>query len=529
MDNMDSNNIFEQNAKYGYDHADEKHYKYKTDYKTNCIYWGLGIENELYLEFSNRKTISRDFFLKNHRRERYSVDYFSNYKPDYLAEAFKCYDCSASEIKIPLLMNAHSFTRTDAHNQSRTLYTKLCEPNPKFCGSLLIDDLKTHSEYFEKTNNDKWLFDGDTVEFTTNHFFNAKLGDILKELRDNKEEFIGELNKTFEQLNIFRDYGNIRFMEENHGFAIHMTNLNNISMFNNGTLHYNITLPTELNMHGIVKNTTKFNQIHGKAIRLIQWMEPFIIGVYGTADPFSKIAGDFPDRSKYSAASQRCAISRYIGVGTYDTGTMNVGKILTAKTSLMPIYNYDYWWYHEFYKDNAYNKLDEIGMDINFNKHYNHGIELRFLDHISDEGLLRESFEFIIYLMDVVLSSDSVHQYVNPIYDELWNSIVVGMIRYGGDYCLTEEQKSIYEKLFGTSFQNCRLRDLYYEIYKYLKLVFNYFCKDERGQIYMEPRGEFSRLTLEKNYHFDKQEIVNINDVVIDVDLGSSCCGWNIC
>jgi DNA-directed RNA polymerase subunit beta' len=35
-------------------------------------------------------------------------------------------------------------------------------------------------------------------------------------------------------------------MTDNNPFAIYMTNINNVAMFNNGTLHYNITLPTEL-------------------------------------------------------------------------------------------------------------------------------------------------------------------------------------------------------------------------------------------------------------------------------------------
>ena len=32
----------------------EKHHKYKNVYKPNTLYWGLGIENELYLEFSKK-------------------------------------------------------------------------------------------------------------------------------------------------------------------------------------------------------------------------------------------------------------------------------------------------------------------------------------------------------------------------------------------------------------------------------------------------------------------------------------------
>ena len=56
-----------------------KYSKYKSKYYPNEIYWGLGIENELYLEFEIKKNINKDFFIKNHNIERYRIDYFSNY------------------------------------------------------------------------------------------------------------------------------------------------------------------------------------------------------------------------------------------------------------------------------------------------------------------------------------------------------------------------------------------------------------------------------------------------------------------
>ena len=60
--------------------------------------------------------------------------------------------------------------------------------------------------------------------------------------------------------------------------------------------------------------------------------------------------------------------------------------------------------FNKYYEDNAYTKLNDIGLDINFNKHYNHGIEIRFLDHINDNKKIYESFEFIIFKwFDVVL------------------------------------------------------------------------------------------------------------------------------
>ena len=110
-----------------------------------------------------------------------------------------------------------------------------------------MEFLLNNNEYFKNTINNEWLFDGDTVEFTTLNFYNAKLSNILNEIQKYKNDFIKNLNKSFEEIDFFKKYGTVKFMETNHPFSIYMTNLNNISMFNNGTLHYNITLPTELN------------------------------------------------------------------------------------------------------------------------------------------------------------------------------------------------------------------------------------------------------------------------------------------
>ena len=66
-----------------------KHVKYINDYIKNDIFWGLGIENEVYLEFENKKNVNRTFFLNNHKRERYSVNYYTNYKENFKNEVFK--------------------------------------------------------------------------------------------------------------------------------------------------------------------------------------------------------------------------------------------------------------------------------------------------------------------------------------------------------------------------------------------------------------------------------------------------------
>lgn len=498
----------------------EKHNKYKKYYKKDTLYWGLGIENELYLEFEKKASISKDFFFKNHKRERYSVDYFSNYKQIYFYEALIMY-IRNKELEnnrtfiLPLLLNSHSFLKTDNNNNPKTKYTKNCEINPEFNGKTLIEFLLDNNEYFKNTINNEWLFDGDTIEFTTLNFYNAKLSNIINEIQKYKKEFIQNLNKSFEEIEYFKKYGSIKFMEYNHPFSIYMTNLNNISMFNNGTLHYNITLPTQLNENSEIKNINKFIDDHKKGIKIIQWFEPFLIAIYGANDIFSNIE-NYENKNKFSKSSQRCAISRYIGIGTYNTDNMNPGKILTIPIELLDFSKNDYWWYNTYYKDNAYERLTEIGLDINFNKHYNHGIEIRFLDHLCDDNKLFKSFEFIIYLMDYILESEYINNFENPIINKIWNKFIVNILKYGKDYILNSEEIELYEKILNIKLTKNVLEDIYNEIYFHFIIKFNKFYKsvENNSKDYvLIPIGSYSSLTLDTQY-------INM-DLLNDYDINS--------
>ena len=477
------------------DNIDEKYSKYKNQYAKNTLYWGLGIENEIYLEFEHKYNINKTELLdKNKRkRERYSVDYYTNYNTLELNNALQFYVDNTSEsgveeskLQLPILLNSNSFTRTDASNNSKTLYTKLCEPNPRFIGHTLIETLQNHNTYFIDNINNKWLFDGDTIEFNTLNFFNITLQDIVTELNVNKCEFITHINDSFTKLNIFNSYGNVKIMEKNHPFCTYMTNFKNINMFNNGTLHYNLTLPTQLNKSGKIKNMDKFIKEHSKAIKIIQWMEPFLIAIYNSPDPFSMMK-NYPNNHKFSKASQRCAISRYIGVGTYDSSTMQTGKILLKPINEVICNDLDYWWFNEYYNNNnAYTKLNDIGVDINFNKHYNHGIELRFIDNITDNAKLFELFEFIIYLMDYILESDLINTFENPIMNKIWNNFMLKIIVSGNECELNNSEKEMYENIFKMKISKTNLNDVYYEIFNKLVLRYNTLV----------PNGKFSSLCL---------------------------------
>jgi hypothetical protein len=509
----------------------EKHEKYLKSYKSNELFWGLGIENEFYLECESRPEISRDFFLNNHVRERYSVNYYSNYDVKLKNEAFAY--TNHFDVDIPYLINSHSFTDTDRYNnhkkikQSRAIKDKssvvdekLRDVNPDFVGKTLGEEILESNSYLKNNFNKTWLYDGDTFEITTLNFYKTNITQMINELELYKKDFIESIQKYQEKTNLFLEFGKIKIMEKNYPFAIHMTNLNNIGIFNNGTLHYNLTLPTELDNNMLVKNPVKFKKEHKEAIKIIQLFEPLLICVYGTTDYFSQLI-DWENANKFSASSQRCAVSRYIGLGTYDTDEMITGKILLTELSNFP----DYFWYNKYHEQSAYNKLEKIGLDINYNKHYNHGIEIRFLDHISKPELIIESFEFIVYLFDLTLESE--FNLENPIKTKFWNDLVCNVMTFGKKYIMTFEELEYFEKILNIKIEEKNIVDVYYEIFSKLKTRFSMNFNDKNISI-----GRFSRHVLmpEKiiiSYPPNIQEnylIFNTDDVV---DLEKFTCEIN--
>jgi hypothetical protein len=167
-------------------------------------------------------------------------------------------------------------------------------------------------------------------------------------------------------------------------------------------------------------------------------MEPLIIGVYGTPDPLSAVAPG------YSKSSQRCAVSRYIGIGTYDTAAMETGKILTRDITAIKQSKLPYWWYNLYHSISSYTPLDKIGMDINFNKHGNHGIEIRFLDSF-DEARLLPLMRLFVHLLDFSLSRHSLPDLTLAL---PWNTLVVRMLKNGPSAVLSRQEVQFYVSLF---------------------------------------------------------------------------------
>lgn len=437
--------------------SSDKHTKYKDSYGTNELYWGIGLENELYLEFDKMCLVDKNKFLNNHKRERYSVDYYKNYVEEYV-------DCGFLYVsfkhcgELPVLMNSHSLTKTDKMNQPKTLYTKLCEPNTKFCGETLWE-IAMKNAYLRDNYQKNFTFDGDTIEIITQNFYNTEAYSVMEEYKKSKKDFITNLRSVFSENDILLDHGEIGFIKGNHPFAIYLTNQNNIGIFNNGTLHFNITLPTQLQEDGKISDKVGFVNAHKNYIKLIQFMEPFFLAKYGSPDQFSTIPCD--NAQLFSACSQRCAVSRYIGIGTYDTDNMKTGKLLQDDASLFDVATKEYGWYNQYYRDCAYTKGDKMGYDINFNKHYNHGVEIRFFDHIADDDKIEDVFEDLIYLGDWALENNVLE---NPIKNADWNGLIVKCMKQGRNTQLSYEELDMYNVIFRTKFWNQDICTLYDEI-----------------------------------------------------------------
>jgi hypothetical protein len=345
-------------------------------------------------------------------------------------------------------------TLTDRHNQPKTKYTKRNEPNPLFDGETLWDFCKKNNDYLSENFDNTFTFDGDTIEIMTVDFYNKSIKDVLEEHATSRKNLIDNLNKVFVENNIFSEYGRLNFMKKNHPFAVHLTNIDNVAMFNNGTIHINITLPTKLDQNSKIQNKLDFIEKHKNLIRLVQYLEPILLCVYGTRDPFSEYDGAF------SSSSQRCAISRYIGIGTYDTNYMKTGKILQESVDNIVVAKEEWGWYNKYYQTCGYNRLDKLGMDINFNKHYNHGVEIRFFDFIPHEKY-EELCKFIQWL--TIISSKQ--SFDNPIYSRDWNDMVICSLTRGPRWELSDTHKQIYEDIFG-SINSTNVGDIYSELYR---------------------------------------------------------------
>ncbi len=436
----------------------DKHRKYQTQYKTNDIYWGLGLEHEFYLETGQYTTIDTTSILTHNKPERYSVRYNTVYNAQLFTEAINNISQQLPKITIPVLYNAYSWQKTDICDRHITTYSKTPQPNPLFGGETIHNHCISRSPWLQSEYDKSYTFDGDTFEIMTQNFYKTTVKKCINEYAAVHATFIKEIAAALEQP--------LRIMSRNYPFAVYKTNPGQIAMFNNGTVHFNITLPTRMGPQGKIECWRRFVDQHREFARAIQWMEPLWLARYGAGDPLaaSKYYGEY-----FSAASQRTAVSRYIGIGTYDTDTMPCGKILQCDVSTGT-----YPWYDAFYKCcSGYERLSKIGMDLNFNKHPNHGLEVRFFDQIGEKDI-EAIYIVLMNLADFSLSRPR-GSIPNIRTSAAWCELFVDVMQYGSSAPLSMNIIKEYERIFRFSCNDgCRtVGDLYSIICQHLSQTYN--------------------------------------------------------
>jgi hypothetical protein len=259
----------------------------------------------------------------------------------------------------------------------------------------------------------------------TLNFYKNTVSNVIKELVTKKSMFLKKLSAT----GVLPK--GTKYPEKNHGFAVMATNPNNLAIFNNGTYHFNFTLPTALDGSAQIKDFANFERRHMKAIRFIQFMEPFFVAKYGSGDPLTSCKAGL----RYPNGSQRGAASRYVSLGTYDTSEISLkrGKLLQMD---LPKWSEDHW-YTKLYSQINYKKGEKIGFDINFNKFRNHGIEIRFFDWFP-ESQLSEVLITLVYLLDLSESTNNLP--CDPLTVSAWHNLLFKAIHLGSKATLDKDE-----------------------------------------------------------------------------------------
>jgi len=387
-----------------------KHKKYRATYRPFDYFWGLGVEHETYMQTSVYKQF--ESFENRMKPERYSVSYYKAYKQEALKKALK----HVVPVLAPMLLNAYAMANTDVFGEHSTRYVRGSPPNSAFCGKTLFEWMCEHSTWLADNFDKSFVWDGDTVEFITQDFYNTTVERVMQELAILEDRFTKELSQMPAQ-GIFKELGPIRLVEHNEPWATYTTNRDNLAMFNNGTIHINVTLPTRLNHAGKPLWFTDFVNKHRCLARLIQWIEPLWIALYGSPDPFTR----YPDlQASFAAGSQRLAVSRYIGLGTFDTNLMPTGKILQVQKQKVP-------WYEALHAKTAYEPLEVIGLDLNFNKHWAHGLEIRIFDQMP----LLEIREVLLQTVGLMDLSLSLKEVADPRESTVWQNMATAALYEG--------------------------------------------------------------------------------------------------
>ncbi|MFV8342023.1 hypothetical protein [Flavobacterium sp. XS2P39] len=426
------------------------------DNQTKKYYWGIGLENETYMQFEESLVVSGEFIQEKIGFEKYSIDYRKCYKPDSLAPLLKKAFGMNENYKVSRMMNSHSLEKLDINYQHKTLSavkTVVATPettevnpqpleNPEYLGKSIMELFLEDQPYNIQsmiTQRNKTMgsvhFDGDSIEFVTKYFENRTIADSCKELKATKKLFLDKINES-SVLN-----GKLNFPDYNNGLNMFMTNQENLVLFNNGTYHFHITLPS-LTEDSRIVDYNAFDKTHANAIYLLQWFEPFFIATLGSPDIMGVISDTYSLDKKFTLGSMRNAMSRYIGVGTFNK-SMPKGKILTYKVDdFRKLLKFEkeenIWWRDQIEVDMEYELLSDVGLDFNQEKMYQSGFEFRSFDEFPAEYLNDVLFSIILIcehslnLPNIQWGHDSV----------AWNNLVFKTLKMGYLAEINEAEKN---------------------------------------------------------------------------------------
>jgi hypothetical protein len=411
----------------------EKHQKY---------YWGIGIENETYMQFEEGLQVSGEFIHTKIGCERYSIDYRKCYKSGLLDQIVQTGFDPTKMYRVSRMINSHSLEKVDVNYQHKTLLEFIKSPdedeakwtpvpNPEYLGQSILDVFlagQPHNIWSMVTQANNPMgcvfFDGDSIEFVTKYFENRTISESCEEIKTTKKLFFDKINES-EVIN-----GKLKPTDYNIGLNMFMSNQQNIVLFNNGTYHFHITLPT-LTENSRIVDYPAFEKRHANAIYMLQWFEPFFISTLGSPDIMAVISNKHDFETPFALGSMRSAMSRYTGVGSFHK-SMAKGKILTYNVDeFRKLLKFDKsenkWWRDQIDAEMGYHLLSDLGLDFNQEKMYQSGFEFRCFDEFPES-----------YLNDVLLAIILICEHADHVPDILWghdslvwNNLVVNTLKNG--------------------------------------------------------------------------------------------------
>ena len=409
--------------------------------QTKNYYWGIGLENETYLQFEESLIVTGAFIHEKIGCDRYSIDYRKCYKTGSLAPILISAFEKNENYQVSRMINSHSLDKLDIQYNHKTLpaieaadevgANAIPIDNPEFLGESILELFLKDQPYnirsiLTRKNNPMGSvnFDGDSIEFVTMYFQNRTIKESCAELKTTKKLFLDKLNES----SVFTE--KLKFPDYNIGINKFMSNQENLVLFNNGTYHFHITLPT-LTENSRIVDYTQFDATHSNAIYLLQWFEPFFIATLGNPDIMGVISSKCNLDKNFTLGSMRSAMSRYIGVGTYNKSMPN-GKILTYKVEdFRKLLKFEkeenIWWRDQIEKETEYEFLSDLGLDFNQEKMYQSGFEIRSFDEFPAE-YLNDVLVAILLICEHSLNLPNVTWGHDSI---VWNNLVYKTLKYG--------------------------------------------------------------------------------------------------